>query len=80
MYCATSTHRCECQNASRGCADCKKELACYINNHFKPIREKRKELESQPKLIKEIIEDGSQKARAVAKDVLQQVREKVNMY
>ncbi len=72
--------RCECQNASRGCADCKKELACHINEHFKPIREKRKEMEAQPKVIKEIIKTGSDKARVVAKQVLAEVRDTVKMY
>ena len=70
----------ECINALRGCADCKRELCTIVNNYFKEIREKRLELQSKPKLVREIILDGSERARTRAKEVLKQVKDAVKMY
>ena len=70
----------ECENAKRGCADCKRELCKYVNEYFKEIRENRKNLQANPKLVREIILNGSQKARIKAKEVLAQVKDAVKMY
>ena len=34
----------ECQAATRGCADCKIQLATIVNDYLRPMREKRQEL------------------------------------
>ena len=70
----------ECKNATRGCADCKRELCKYVNNSFAEIREKRNQLQENKKLVREIILNGSDKARARAKEVLLQVKDAVKMY
>ncbi|MDD3594684.1 MAG: tryptophan--tRNA ligase [Candidatus Gastranaerophilales bacterium] len=70
----------ECRNAKRGCADCKRQLASLINEHFAPIRAKRLELEQNPKIIDEIIIEGSKKARVSASEVLNNVKNIVKMY
>ena len=72
--------RYNCENAIQGCADCKKELAEIINNYFKNIREKRKELEVNPDYIHNIIKFGSEKARQSASETLKKVKNLMNMY
>jgi len=70
----------ECQNATRGCADCKRELCKYVNDYFREIRAKRNELQTKPNLVREIILDGSQRARIKAKETLKLVKDAVKMY
>ena len=70
----------ECKNATRGCADCKRELCTIVNNYFREIREKRLELQSKPNLVREIILDGSDRARTKAKETLKLVKDAVKMY
>lgn len=70
----------ECKKGQRGCADCKRQLGCVINEKFAPIREKRLYFENHIDEVEKIIEDGSNKARNEAKKVLKEVRKLVKMY
>ncbi len=72
--------KCECETAKRGCADCKRELCKYVNDYFREIRAKREELQANPKFVREIILNGSEKARIRAKQTLAQVKDAVKMY
>ncbi|MEO0074676.1 MAG: tryptophan--tRNA ligase [candidate division WOR-3 bacterium] len=67
--------RTECEAGERGCVDCKMELAGKMNNALLPIRNRRKELAAQPQTIKEILNNGAQKARLVAQNTLEEVKE-----
>lgn len=69
-----------CKKGVIGCADCKKRLACKLNQKMAPVREKRKTYENNPKLLSDIIYTGSEKARIKAKEVLNKVEEKVMVY
>lgn len=66
-----------CTGAAKGCVDCKKELSAHVNMLLEPIREKRRELEKDGDYIKDILNQGAQKARAVAKQTMAEVREAV---
>ena len=70
----------ECQSGTRGCADCKRLLGAKINERMQEIREKRKYYENNPEVVKKIIKDGSEKARAEAQRTITKVRELVKMY
>lgn len=70
----------ECENALRGCADCKRELASIINIQFKDIRQKRLELEKNPGHIQKILELGSQKAREKAYEFLKEIKKEMKLY
>lgn len=72
--------RYECENAIRGCADCKRELACIINNYFKSAREKRKELETNPDYVIDVIKTGSERARESVCKTLRSVKNIMQMY
>lgn len=74
------TVKCECESGTRGCADCKKQLGCVINEKFAPIREKRRYYETHLDEVEKIIEEGSNKARIEAQRVMQKVRKLIKMY
>jgi tryptophanyl-tRNA synthetase len=64
-----------CKTASIGCLDCKKVLTRNIFKVLEPIWTKRTELMAKPSLLHEILERGTEKARAVAEDTMRLVRE-----
>lgn len=72
--------RCECEKGERGCADCKRQLGALINEKFAPIREKRRYYETHVDEVKDILNEGSKKARVEAQKVLSEVRRLVRMY
>lgn len=65
----------ECESAQIGCVDCKIRLAGLINEFLRPIREKREELAKDPEKVRKILEYGNKKARTVAMQTLDGVRE-----
>lgn len=69
----------ECEEGSRGCVDCKMQLAKSMNEALKPIREKRAHFEEKPELISGILADGAARARKVARETLAEVREAMNL-
>jgi tryptophanyl-tRNA synthetase len=48
-------------------------------NELTPIRERAKELQSNPKTISETLDAGAEKARHVARATLKQVKEKMGL-
>lgn len=69
------TVKTECESAQIGCVDCKKRLGSLINDYFRPVREKRQALAGQPDKVKKILQYGNNKARKVASETLDGVRE-----
>ena len=69
-----------CRMGLIGCAQCKKELAKRVNEMLAPIREKRRELSENPKIVREILLEGSNKAQKEAQIILDKVKEVVRMY
>lgn len=67
-----------CKKGEIGCVQCKRELAKNLNDFLKPIREKRQDLLSKPKSLIETFVEGSKKAREIAKETMEEVREAVN--
>lgn len=66
--------RTDCREGKIGCVECKKRLAKIIDEQLTPIRERRQYYEDKPELLKEILETGTQKARAAAQETLELVR------
>jgi tryptophanyl-tRNA synthetase len=69
----------ECRTAAIGCVECKKIMARYLIEAMAPIREKRKELESDPARVKRIIGQGNDHARSIAGETMSQVREAIRI-
>ena len=61
-------------------SELKEELVKAINKELQPIRKKRKELESKPEYLDEVIRTGAEKARKIAQQTLQEVKEKMGFY
>ena len=62
-----------------GDVEVKKSLADAINMHLEPMRERRKEILSQPGRVLEILYDGSAKARRLAQETMVEVREAIRL-
>src|SRR5438552_7244923 len=58
-----------------GDVEVKQRLIVALNAFLDPIRERRAAFEGQPGLLEDILADGSSRARAEARDMLQQARE-----
>lgn len=69
-----------CESATRGCADCKRQLAEAVNEYFRPIRAKRIELENNIDYVHQVIREGSARASQEAQVTIEQVRKLVKMY
>ena len=69
----------ECKSGKRGCVACKKELVTKMLEFLKPIAEKRKYYENHPEEVKEILKEGSKKAKKVAENTLKEVKEKMKI-
>lgn len=74
------TVKCECEKGLRGCADCKRQLGCIINDRFKEIRERRAYYEQHPQEVKRILSEGSERARIETGKIIKEVRNLINMY
>jgi tryptophanyl-tRNA synthetase len=69
----------DCRSAAIGCVECKKIMAKNLIEALTPVREKRKALESDPDLVKGIIEKGNAHAREIARQTMAQVREAIHI-
>ena len=58
-----------------GAGTLKVELSKHMNEFLEPIRARRMELSGQPKLIREVLQSGNEKARNIAKETLREVTE-----
>ncbi|MEQ6884872.1 tryptophan--tRNA ligase [Salicola sp. Rm-C-2C1-2] len=63
-----------CRNAGIGCIDCKKALEEKVIEEQKGFRERGREYEDNPELVRSILEEGRERARDAARDTLQEVR------
>ena len=64
-----------CTNAKIGCIECKKPVVDSIVSELEPIQEEISKYESNPNLIQEIIFEGSERARVVAKSTMEEVKD-----
>jgi tryptophanyl-tRNA synthetase len=69
----------ECRRAGIGCVDCKKMFARNLNAHFEPFRERRAELEAQPNYVDDVLADGAERARGIARVTIAEVKEAVGL-
>ena len=67
----------EDRHGERGCVQNKKELIEVINEYFRPIRERRKQLEGS---IEDILKAGAEKARELAAKTLDEVKKAMGIY
>ena len=64
----------QCRSAEIGCVECKKIMAKNLIHAFEPIRERRQYYEKRPDLVKDIMQEGSDRARRIAVKTMADVR------
>jgi len=68
-----------CRTAGIGCLDCKKPLIEAIQKEQAPWRERANEYLANPKQVQWIVEVGTERARAVARKTLREVRTAIGL-
>ena len=63
-----------CKSASIGCVDCKGPLIDSVLKEQQPVRERALEYLSNPESVQAVIDEGSERAREVARDTLEEVK------
>jgi tryptophanyl-tRNA synthetase len=69
----------ECKAGKRGCVACKKQLAQNIISTLEPMKERRKYYEERPELVDQILKEGTNKAREVAKQTMKEVKQAMKL-
>ncbi len=63
-----------CTSASIGCLDCKNPLIDSVLEEQQPFKERARQYEENPDLVKTIVAEGCEKARSIAKATMEEVR------
>jgi tryptophanyl-tRNA synthetase len=66
-----------CRTAGIGCIECKKAMADHLIKWIEPIRQRRQDFERDPQQVLEYLDTGSKRARLVAQQTMERVREAV---
>jgi tryptophanyl-tRNA synthetase len=62
-----------------GDVEVKKKLAAALNTFMDPIRARRAEVLAKPETLREILHEGSRKARGIAQETMERVRSAVKL-
>ena len=68
-----------CTSAGIGCLDCKQPVIDAINAEIAPIRERAAQYEEDPTLVRNVIQDGCEKASDLADETMRDVREAMGL-
>ncbi len=68
-----------CTGAKMGCVECKQPVIDAMKSEILPMQERIAKYQADPDLIKQIIYEGSEKARGVAKETMAEVRESMGI-
>ncbi len=68
-----------CRSAGIGCIECKSWVADAVVKILKPMQERRKKYEDNPRLVWDILEAGSGRAREVAGATMDEVRKAMGL-
>lgn len=69
----------QCRSARIGCVDCKILLTQHINSFLQPFRERRAELAAKPQYITEVLADGAERAGAIARETIREVKQRMGL-
>jgi tryptophanyl-tRNA synthetase len=68
-----------CRSAGIGCLECKKPLIDSVVNEISGMRERAREYENNPELLRGIVSEGNERAREVAHETLTEVRRAMHL-
>lgn len=69
-----------CTTAGIGCVDCKGRLAANMERHFEGYLDRRAKLLAEPKQVEDLLHAGAEKARAIARRTMDEVRDKLGLW
>ena len=69
----------QCRTAKIGCVECKMLLAQEINFTLKPFRERQATLANNPRYIADVLADGAERARVIARETLREVKQRMGL-
>ncbi len=68
-----------CTSAGIGCLDCKQPIVDAVRSELAPIRERAREFEGDPQLVRNILLEGGEAARDVAEETMAEVRSAIGL-
>ena len=68
-----------CRSAGIGCIECKTPVIDAVLSELKPIQERAAQYAEDPTLVKNIVADGCEKARKLARETMREVREAMGL-
>ncbi|WP_133512277.1 tryptophan--tRNA ligase [Candidatus Thiosymbion oneisti] len=68
-----------CRTAGIGCIDCKQPIIDAVLDELRPIQARVRELEQQPDLVRNLINDGCEAARNLARETMEEVRHAMSL-
>jgi len=68
-----------CTSAGIGCLDCKQPIIDSVLGELAPIRERAREFEENPQLVRNILLEGGEAARSVAEETMDEVRSVIGL-
>ena len=68
-----------CRSAGIGCIECKQPVIDAVLAELKPMQSRAREYAEQPDLVRNIINDGCERAREVARETMDEVRHAMSL-
>ncbi len=68
-----------CRSADIGCLECKQPIVDAVRAELEPIQQRARELEAQPEVVRSILDEGSDRAREVARETMEEVRHAMSL-
>ena len=68
-----------CRSAGIGCIDCKQPVVDSVLAELRPIQERARDLESDPELVRNVVNEGCERARDEARDTMEEVRRAMSL-
>jgi tryptophanyl-tRNA synthetase len=69
----------ECRRAGIGCVQCKQQFAKNLNQGLEHFRAKRAEFANNPQVVWDVLDDGQQRASAIAKQTIRDVKDAIGL-
>lgn len=68
-----------CRTAHIGCIECKEILNKNMIEELSPIQERIRKMNQEPQYVIDVLKSGAERARAIVKDVMDEVRAKIGI-
>jgi len=69
-----------CRSAGIGCLECKQPIVDAVLVELRPIQQRAREFEAQPEVVRGIINEGCERAREVARETMDEVRDAMSLH